>query len=41
VKFGGTEPEIGSHPRKREFEGISIVEVLIEEKYGPDGSRPL
>jgi hypothetical protein len=28
-------------PREREFEEISMVEVLIERMYGWDGSRPL
>jgi hypothetical protein len=27
--------------REREFEEIIMVEVLIEEMYGSDGSRPL
>jgi hypothetical protein len=28
-------------PREREFEELIMVEVLIEEMYGPDRSRPL
>jgi hypothetical protein len=28
-------------PREREFEETIMVEVLIEEMYGSDGSRPL
>jgi hypothetical protein len=28
-------------PREREFEEIIMVEVLLEEMYGSDGSRPL
>jgi hypothetical protein len=27
-------------PREREFEEVILVEVLIEEMYGSDGSRP-
>jgi hypothetical protein len=28
-------------PPKREFEQVILVDVLIEEMYGPDRNRPL